>query len=89
MTVWVELGNADVAQVAQGADAFRQAVQQLGLLQQRDVSGLTWDTVLHIHNGAGYFIDRNLAFQSVLLLLTAVVRIGFARVRGRCTRCSK
>ena len=67
-TVWVELGNADVAQVAQGADAFRQALQQLGLLQQRDVSGRTWDTVRHIHNGAGYFIDRNLAFQGVLLL---------------------
>jgi hypothetical protein len=54
--------NARVSQVAQSADAGRQAVQQVGLFQQLDVGGGAGHTVGHIGDLPTDLVDGDLAF---------------------------
>ena len=82
VTVWVELANADVPQVTQSADTFRQARQEARVLQYRAIGGRPRHALRHIDDLARQFIDGDLAFQRVLLLFPAVVRICIAACAG-------
>ena len=74
-SVRMQLIDADVGQIANPAHALGQPLQQARLLQHREIGGRSWHPVGHVDDLAGLFVERQLAFQRVLLFLPAVMRI--------------
>ena len=75
-TLWMEFVDPNIGQITDGSDPCGQAVEQVRLLKEGDVSRGTHDSVSHINHLTGQFIDRHLAFEGMLLFLTTVVFIG-------------
>ena len=76
----VQFVNPNIRQIADAAHARRQPGEQSRLLQHRDIGGGAGHTVGPIHYLTGLLVDRDLAFERMLLFLAAVMRIG--RITG-------
>src|SRR5688572_11892418 len=74
--IGVLLSDANIGQVADAPDALGQAREQFRVAQDRQISRWSWHALRHIADFARLLIDRDLAFERMLLLFAAVKAIG-------------
>src|SRR6266508_3490835 len=80
--VGVLLSDANIGQIADAPNALGQASQQFRLAQDRQISGWPRHTLGDITDFAGLLIDRDLAFERMLLLFAAVKAISDLAITG-------